>query len=85
MLAKARLQADGLESDEAVRLRSEVDVLIGRREFLLADLEQLDEFISAQRRRIQSAGRELLAFAENVPLGLGSESRPHPDQESLDL
>ncbi len=85
ILAQARAEAEGLESSEAVRLRSEIDVLIGRREFLLADLEQLDEFISAQRRRIQSAGRELLAFAENVPLGLGSESRPHPDQETFEI
>ncbi len=85
ILAQAREEVKNLESSEAVRLRSEIDVLIGRREFLQADLEQIEEFIAAQRRRIQSAGRELLSFAENVPLGLGAESRPHPDQEVLDL
>jgi DivIVA domain-containing protein len=85
ILAQAREEAENIGSAEAVRLRSEIDILIGRREFLVADLEQIEEFIAAQRRRIQSAGRELLAFAENVAVGLGAESRPHPDQEVLDL
>jgi DivIVA domain-containing protein len=85
MVAEARGAVEGISSEHAAQLREEIDVLVGRREFLLADLDQLEEFLAAQRRRLQSAGRELLAFAESVPVGLGPESRLHPGQRALEL
>jgi DivIVA domain-containing protein len=85
IIAGAHAEAEARSQAEAARLREEIDVLTGKREFLAADLEQLEEFIAAQRRRIHSAGREMLAFAENVPLGLGHESSLHPNQESLKI
>ncbi len=85
IMAAAQTEAESRGALEAVRLREEIDLLTGKREFLAADLEQLEEFIAAQRRRIHSVGREMLAFAENVPLGLGHEPSLHPDQESLQI
>ena len=85
IVAAAQVEAENRGDVEAARLREEIDLLTGKREFLAADLEQLEDFIAAQRRRILSVGREMLAFAENVPLGVGREPRLDPDQESLQL
>jgi cell division initiation protein len=85
MIAEARAAVEGISSEHALQLREEIDILVGRREFLMADLDQLEEFLSAQRRRLQSAGRELLAFAESVPVGLGAESRLLPGQRALEI
>jgi len=85
IVAKAQAEAENSGAAQTARLREEIDVLTGKREFLAADIEQLEDFIAAQRRRIHSAGREMLAFAENVPLGLGHEAVLHPDQESLKI
>lgn len=81
IIAEARAAAVETSGSVAEELRREIDSLVGRREFLLADIEQLDEFLAAQRRRVHSAGRELLAFAENVPLGLGAKQVHAGDRE----
>jgi cell division initiation protein len=85
MIDEARTAVEGIGSEHAAQIREEIDVLVGRREFLLADLDQLEKFLEAQRQRLQNAGRELMAFAESVPVGLGPESRLHASQRELEL
>jgi vacuolar-type H+-ATPase subunit H len=87
MIASARVQAsrvvdearvEARRTSEAERLKaeSEVQALLARREFLLSDVEHLEEFVSAQRRRLTQTADLLLDIAERGEGGLGDMRRP---------
>jgi DivIVA domain-containing protein len=82
--AEARRNAEG----ERVKAESEVQALLARRDFLLSDVDHLEEYIQAQRERVRDAAVALQDLAERVPGGLADMRRPllsasgDPDSES---
>jgi DivIVA domain-containing protein len=71
ILADAREAARNEGAAEREEVRSEVDSLMARREFLHSDVEQLENFLLDQRERLRSAASTLVEVAEKVPGGLG--------------
>ncbi|MEY4605346.1 MAG: hypothetical protein RLY45_106, partial [Actinomycetota bacterium] len=50
----ARHEARRASEDERVRAENEVHALLARRDFLLGDVEQLEEFLDSQRERLRA-------------------------------
>lgn len=71
LVEEARQQARQVGAAEQQQVRSEVDALAARREFLHADVEQLENFLLDQRERLRTAAASLVQVAERVPDGLG--------------
>ena len=63
-------------SDERVKAENEVQALLARRDFLLADVDQLEQHLQAQRERLRDAAVQLHELVERVPGGLGDMRRP---------
>ncbi len=70
--AEARRQAES----ERVAAENEVQALLARREFLLSDVEYLEQHIAAQRQRVKGAADSLLDIVERQPSGLAEARRP---------
>lgn len=70
--ADARRSAD----DERVRADNEVQALLARRDFLLSDVDHLEQYIVAQRERLRDAAVQIQELVERVPGGLGDMRRP---------
>ncbi len=62
-------------SPSASAISGEVDALKARRDFLEADVEQLELFLTEQRNRLREAATSIVDITERVPGGLG-EARP---------
>lgn len=71
-------RADARRSTEAERIAAENEVqsLVARREFLLGDVDQLEQFLVDQRERLRAAARQIEALCERVPAGLGQVRTP---------
>jgi DivIVA domain-containing protein len=76
LLEDARAEAQALESEERSRMRDEVDALIARREFVLSDVDHLEQFLDEQRERLRQAAATLLDVADRVEGGLGPATPP---------
>jgi hypothetical protein len=50
--------------------------LVARREFLVGDVDQLEQFLIDQRERLRTAARQLEAMCDRVPAGLGHVNPP---------
>jgi DivIVA domain-containing protein len=61
---------------ERVRVEGEVQALLARRDFLESDVDQLDQFLAAQRDRISTVAAELNEVTGRVGSGLGPMRRP---------
>ncbi|MEY4338849.1 MAG: hypothetical protein RLZ14_699 [Actinomycetota bacterium] len=73
---EAREDARRSVADERLRAESEVQSLLARRDFLIADVEHLEQFIGAQRERLRDAAVQLHDMVERVPGGLADMRRP---------
>jgi hypothetical protein len=62
--------------DERIRAEAEVQALLARRDFLIADVEHLEQFIMAQRERLRDAAVQLHDMVDRVPGGLADMRRP---------
>ena len=71
-------KAESREAGEAerVRVEGEVQALLARRDFLESDVEQLDQFLAAQRDRITAVADDLNEITTRVGNGLGVMRRP---------
>lgn len=76
MLEEARLEARKASEDERRAAENEVEALVARREFLVADVDQLERFLIDQRDRLRGAARQIEALVERVPEGLGAVRPP---------
>ncbi len=76
MLDEARLEARRQVEIERVSAENEVQALLARRDFLLSDVEHLEQHITAQRDRVRRAADALLDLAERSPAGLADARRP---------
>jgi hypothetical protein len=71
-------KADGrrAKEDERLRAEGEVQALIARRDFLVSDVDHLEQHIGAQRERLRDAAVAIQDLVERVPGGLGEIRRP---------
>ncbi len=72
----ARFEARRAAEDERVKAENEVQSLLARRDFLLSDVDHLEQYILAQRERLRDAAVQLQEMVERVPGGLGDMRRP---------
>lgn len=76
LLADAKAAARKMTEQERQAALEEVEELKARREFLIGDVEQLEQFLVDQRERLRGAAREIEALCERVPSGLGAVRAP---------
>ncbi|MGB8858932.1 MAG: DivIVA domain-containing protein [Ilumatobacteraceae bacterium] len=72
----SRLEARRAVEDERVRAENEVQSLLARRDFLLGDVDHLEQYLQAQRERLRDAAVQLQELVDRVPGGLGDMRRP---------
>jgi DivIVA domain-containing protein len=72
----ARFEARRAVDDERVKAENEVQALLARRDFLLADVDHLEQYLQAQRERLRDAAVQIQDLVERVPGGLGDMRRP---------
>lgn len=76
LLDEARLEARRSAEGERIKAENEVQALLARRDFLLADVDHLEHHLGAQRERLRDAAVSLQDLIERVPGGLGEMRRP---------
>ncbi len=76
LLDEARLEARRSADSERIKAENEVQALLARRDFLLADVDHLENHLAAQRERLRDAAVSLQELVERVPGGLGEMRRP---------
>ena len=76
LLDDARAEARKASEAERLAAENEVQSLVARREFLVGDVDQLEQFLIEQRERLRTAARQLEAMCEQVPAGLGHVRPP---------
>jgi DivIVA domain-containing protein len=76
LLDEARAEARRAKDEEHLRVENEVQALLARRDFLLADVDHLEQHVGAQRERVRDASVALLQIVERVPGGLADMRRP---------
>ncbi len=72
----SRIDARRAVEDERVRAENEVQALLARRDFLLGDVDHLEQYLQAQRERLRDAAVQLQELVDRVPGGLGDMRRP---------
>lgn len=76
LLDEAKTEARKLSESEREAAANEVEALRARREFLVGDVDQLEQFLIDQRERLRGAARQIEALCERVPSGLGTVRPP---------
>src|SRR3954451_7418883 len=76
LLEDARTEARRASEAERFAAENEVPSLVARREFLVGDVDQLEQFLIDQRERLHAAARQIEAMCERVPSGLGHMHAP---------
>jgi len=76
LLDEARTEARRVNEAELIAATNEVQSLVARREFLIGDVDQLEQFLVDQRERLRAAARQIEALCERVPAGLGHVRAP---------
>ena len=72
----SRLDARRAVEDERVRAENEVQSLLARRDFLLGDVDHLEQYLQVQRERLRDAAVQLQELVDRVPGGMGDMRRP---------
>jgi cell division initiation protein len=76
LVEEARSEARKATESERLSAENEVQSLKARREFLVGDVDQLEQFLVDQRERLMGAARQIEALVERVPSGLGHVRPP---------
>ena len=76
LLDEARIEARRSAEGERIKAENEVQALLARRDFLVADVDHLEHHLGAQRERLRDAAVSLQDLIERVPGGLGEMRRP---------
>jgi DivIVA domain-containing protein len=76
LLDEARSEARRAGESERIAIAGEVEALKARRDFLEADVEQLELFLTEQRNRLRDAATSIVDIVERVPGGLGAARPP---------
>jgi len=72
----ARAESRRAVEDERVKAENEVQSLLARRDFLLSDVDHLEQHLQSQRERLRDAAVQLQELVDRVPGGLGEMRRP---------
>ncbi|MCU1365133.1 MAG: hypothetical protein JWN39_772, partial [Ilumatobacteraceae bacterium] len=59
-----------------IQIESEVQALLARREFLLSDVDHLEQHVITHRERLREVSSALNDLVDSVPGGLGDLRRP---------
>jgi DivIVA domain-containing protein len=73
---EARVEGRKANEDERIKAESEVQSLLARRDFLLGDVDSLEQHIIAQRERLRETATAINDMIDRVPAGLGDVRRP---------
>jgi len=76
LLDEARIEGRRSLESERIKAENEVQALLARRDFLIADVDHLEHHLGAQRERLRDAAVSLQDLIERVPGGLGEMRRP---------
>ena len=76
IIESAKAESRKAGEAERVRVEGEVQALLARRDFLESDVDQLDQFLAAQRDRISAVAADLNDVTTRVGNGLGPMRRP---------
>ena len=76
LLEEARAEGRKLSEAERRAAEDEVQSLVARRESLVGDVDQLEQFLVDQRDRLRGAARQIEAVCDRLPDGLGQVRRP---------
>lgn len=76
MIEDARVEGRRSSEEERLRAEGEVQALLARRDFLVADVDQLEQHMVVQRDRLRDAAASLHDLVDRVPGGLGDLRRP---------
>lgn len=76
LIDEARIEARRSGEDERARAENEVQALLARREFLISDVDHLEQHLVTQRDRVRDAASALQDIVDRVPGGLGDLRRP---------
>lgn len=76
VIEEARADARQAKEAELAQADEAVQSLMARRDFLLGDVEHLEQHVLAQRERLRDAIASLQDLIERVPGGLGEMRRP---------
>ncbi len=72
----SRADARRAIDDDRVKAENEVQSLLARRDFLLGDVDHLEQYLQVQRERLRDAAVQLAELVDRVPGGLGDMRRP---------
>ncbi len=76
LVEEARGEARKANESARKAAENEVQSLKARREFLVGDVDQLEQFLVDQRERLRGAARQIEALVDRVPSGLGQVRPP---------
>ena len=76
LLDEAKADARRSAEVERVKIQSEVDSLLARRDFLLGDVDELEQHIVTQRERVRDVASALSDIVAKAPGGLADLRRP---------
>jgi DivIVA domain-containing protein len=76
LVEASRGEARRARDEEYLRAENEVQALLARRDFLVADVEQLEQHLVTHRERLREVAGELVALTERSAGGLGDLRRP---------
>jgi DivIVA domain-containing protein len=76
LIEDARSEARRAGETQRVQVESEVQALLARREFLLSDVDYLEQYIVTQRDRLRDVASSLTDIVDRVPGGLADMRRP---------
>ncbi len=61
---------------DRIQAENELQSLLARRDFLLSDVDHLEQYLQAQRERLRDTAASLQEMIERVPAGFGDIRRP---------
>jgi DivIVA domain-containing protein len=76
LVEDSRIDGRRASEDERMRAEGEVQSLMARRDFLVSDVDHLEQHVGAQRERLRDAASALHELVDRVPGGLGEMRRP---------
>jgi DivIVA domain-containing protein len=76
LVEEARAEVRRASEDQRVQIDSEVQSLLARREFLLSDVEHLEQHVISHRDRIREVAASLTTIVEGTGGGLADLRRP---------
>ncbi|MFT3854836.1 MAG: DivIVA domain-containing protein [Ilumatobacteraceae bacterium] len=72
----ARVEGRKANESERIKAENEVQALVARRDFLVGDVDSLEQHIVTQRERLRDTASAIQEMIDRVPAGLGDVRRP---------